>query len=532
MKEKFKELSETLSVENMVSEKKGVIEVFINLVERLGNKLPHPFWIFVILCFITLFFSFLLSFLGVTVTYVSGAVNGAEIKNTTVSVVNLLTTDQMRTFLSNFVKTYINFPPLSVVIVMMLGVGLIEQTGMISAVIRRVVLYAPPYVVTAVLVFVGINASIASDAGLLFTPTIGAAIFKSLGRNPWIGIIAGYAAASGGISASLFISGTDIILSGITESAAVGITNKGQITPLMNWYFMIAATLMLTVVLTFFTEKLLVKIIGDTSDNQSLEEKQKYELTSLEKKGLRYTGIAFIMYMLTIFYLSLSKNSFFRNEMGNFLPKSPLLSSILPLLFFLFFILGTSYGVGSKIIKSPADIPKMMQKQMISITGVLVTMFPAAMFVYLFGASKIAIVIAVYGVDLIKKFNIGGIPLILMLVILCSVLNLFMGSASAKWLILAPIFVPLFSMVGFSPALTQVAYRIGDGASNIISPIAGAVPLIIGLLEQYKSKDDNRIIGVGTMIALEIPFTVILIVSQVIMLIIWYIFNIPFGPGV
>lgn len=530
MKEKFKELSEPLPIENVVSEKKGVIEVFINLVERLGNKLPHPFWIFVILCFMTLLLSFLLSFLGVTATNVPGGVNGTE-KNAAVSVVNLLTTDQMRTFLSNFVKIYINFPPIGVVIVMMLGVGLIEQTGMISAVIRRVVLYAPSYVVTAVLVFVGINASIASDAGLLFTPAVGAAIFKSLGRNPWIGIIAGYAAASGGVSASLFITGTDIVLSGITESASVGIANKGQITPLMNWYFMIAATIMLTVVLTFFTEKILVKIIGDTNDNQSLEEKQKYELTFLEKKGLRYTGVTFIIYMLILLCLSLPKNSFFKNEMGNFLPESPLLSSIVPLLFFLFFILGTSYGVASKTIKSPADIPKMMQKQMSSMTGALVTMFPAAMFVYLFGASKIATVIAGYGADLIKNFNIGGIPLILVSVILCSVLNLFMGSASAKWLILAPIFVPLFSMIGLSPALTQVVYRIGDGASNIISPIAGAVPFIIGLLEQYKSKDDNRIVGVGTMIALEIPFTVILIVSQVIMLIIWHIFNIPFGPG-
>lgn len=531
MKEKFQEVSDGLLIENGVSEKKGVVEIFINLVEGLGNKLPHPFWIFLILCFVTLFFSFLLSSFGVAVTYVSGSVNGVE-SNTTVSVVNLLTPDQMRDFLSNFVKTYINFPPLSIIIVMMLGVGLIEQTGLISAVIRRVVLYAPSYVVTAVLVFVGINASIASDAGLLFTPAIGAVIFKSLGRNPWIGIIVGYAAASGGISASLFISGTDIILSEITESAAVGIANRGQITPLMNWYFMVAATLMLTIVLTLFTEKVLVKIIGDNTTDQNLEEKQKYELTLLEKKGLRYAGIAFVMYMSIILYLSLPENSFFRNEMGRFLPKSPLLSSILPLLFFMFFTLGTSYGIGAKIIKSPGDIPKLMQKQMNCITGVFVTMLPAAMFVYFFGASKIAIIIAVHGVDLIKKLNVGGIPLMLILVVLCSILNLFMGSASAKWLILAPIFVPLFSMVGFSPALTQVAYRIGDGASNIISPIAGAVPLLIGLLEQYKSKDNNRKVGVGTIIALEMPFTIILITTQVIMLIIWYVFNIPFGPGV
>ncbi|MGL4988800.1 MAG: AbgT family transporter, partial [Cetobacterium sp.] len=381
------------------------------------------------------------------------------------------------------------------------------------------------------LVFVGINASIASDAGLLFTPTIGAAIFKSLGRNPWIGIIAGYAAASGGISASLFVSGSDIVLSGITESAASGIINKGNISPLMNWYFMVAATLVLTVVLTIFTEKFLVKVIGDTKNSQNEKEKSKYELTSLEKKGLRYTGVAFLFYIGIILYLSIPNSSFFRNDSGSFLPKSPLLSSILPLLFFLFFILGSAYGVGAKKIKTLTEIPKMMQKQMIGITGVLVTMLPASMFVYLFGVSKLAIIIAVNGADIIKKLDIGGIPLILLLVLLCTTLNLFMGSASAKWLILAPIFVPLFSMVGFSPALTQVAYRIGDGASNIISPIASAVPLIIGLLEQYKPEGSDKKVGVGTIIALELPFTFVLILTQVLMLIIWYMFDIPLGPG-
>lgn len=509
---------------------KNFIEIFIQGIERLGNKLPHPFWIFIILCTFTLLASAILSYLDTSVTYVS-AVAGQESKEMIVKVVNLLTKEQMRNFLTNFVKTYINFPPLSVVIVMMLGVALIEQTGFISALIRRAVLYAPSYVVTAVLVFVGINASIASDAGLLFTPTIGAAVFKALGRNPWIGIIAGYAAASGGISASLFIASSDIVLSGITESAAIGIANKGNISPVMNWYFMVSATFMLTIILTLFTEKFLVKILGENNLLQNIEEKTKYELTALEKRGLKFAGISLIICIGIVLSLTLPQESFFRNELGNFLPKSPLMSSILPLIFFQFMFIGTSYGIGAKIIKKAGDIPKMMQKQMAGMTGILVTMLPASMFVYLFGASKLATIIAVNGADFIKKLNIGGIPLIIILVLLCSMLNLVMGSSSAKWLILAPIFVPMFSMVGFSPALTQVAYRIGDGASNIISPIASAVPLIIGLLEQYKPEGSDKQVGVGTMIALELPYTVVLITSQVIMLILWYVFNFPLGPG-
>lgn len=508
--------------------KKSVLEKFISLVEKLGNKLPHPFWLFILLASITLILSFILSKLNISVEYL--AAKDGEMVLTKVAITNLLSYTEMRNFIAGIVKNYVTFPPLGLVLVLMMGVGLIEQTGLLSAIIRKMILQAPSYIVTAVLVFLGINSSIASDAGILFTPTIGAAIFKALGRNPWLGIIAGYAAASGGISASLFISGNDVVVSGITESVAKSLNIPGATTPVINWYFMVSVTFILTLVLTIVTEKFLTKLV-DNEVELDKSNVDSYNLTEDEKRGLKFAGISLVIWIVIVLVLTLPQNAFFRNEAGKILPKSPLMSSIVPLIFSTFFIAGTAYGVGAKVITKMATIPKLMQKELLGMTSIFVTMFPASMFVYLFGKSKLATILAVKGADFIKTLEIGQIPLLIILVLMCTCLNLFIGSSSAKWLILAPVFIPMFSMIGFSPALTQVAYRIGDGATNIISPIASAVPVILGLLEQYKPKNYDKPIGVGTMISLELPFTITLLVVQIIVLIFWFILNLPLGPG-
>ncbi|MCI6152883.1 AbgT family transporter [Fusobacterium perfoetens] len=512
-------------------EKKGkttFLEKFIGVIEKLGNKLPHPFWLFLLLCSITLILSFILNKCGVAVEYLTP--KDGKMVMTKVSVVNLLSYAEMRPFIAGLVKNYISFPPLGLVLVMMMGVGLIEQTGFLSSIIRKLILKAPSYIVTAVLIFIGINSSVASDAGILFTPTIGAAIFKALGRNPWLGIVAGYAAASGGLSASLFISGNDVVVSGITESVAKSLNIPMTITPVINWYFMSTVTFILTVALTIVTEKFLVKLVDENVELENTQE-EKYDLSKEEEKGLKYSLIALIIWIIILSILIFPEKAFFKNEVGGFLPKSPLMSSIVPVIFSTFFITGSAYGVGAGVIKKLHDIPKFMQKELVGMTSIFVTMFPASMFVYLFGKSKLATILAVKGADFIKTLDIGQIPLLVILIFMCTCLNLFIGSSSAKWLILAPVFIPMFTMVGFSPALTQVAYRIGDGATNIISPIAGAVPVILGLLEQYKPKNYDKPIGVGTMISLELPFTITLLVIQTIVLIGWFILNIPLGPG-
>jgi len=432
--------------------------------------------------------------------------------------------------MADFVKTYVNFAPLGLIVVMTLGIGLVEQSGMISALMRKTILGAPSYLVTAVLAVVGINANLASDAGIIFTPAIGGAVFKALGRNPWIGVIAGFAAASGGFTANFFIAGTDALLAGITESAAKGMNVAGPTHPLINWYFMAVATIVVMVVTTFVTEKFTVKILGDTTHDKDSEELLKHKVTAEENRGLRWAAVMGVLCIGVLLYLTLPEGSFFRADDGSIVPRSPFLSGIVGILFFLFFFVGIAYGFGAGTIKKLDDVPKLMQKGLSGGLSFMVVVLPAAIFVQLFNASKLTTILAVNGAHWLERMNLGGIPLLVMFILLCTFINLFITSGSAKWLILAPIFVPMFSIVGFTPALTQVAYRIGDSSSNIISPLSYYVPVVIGLLEQYRTDPDTKI-GIGTVVSLEMPYTIAYLICFTALLIVWYTLGLPLGPG-
>jgi aminobenzoyl-glutamate transport protein len=511
--------------------KKGAFERFIRGIEVVGNKLPHPFWLFVILSAIVIGLSYYLSQKGVSVKYLAASSKAGEApKEVTVAVLNLMSFKSMRTFLADFVKTYVGFAPLGLIMTMTLGIGLVEQTGFISALMRRTILGAPSYLVTATLALVGINANLASDAGIIFTPVIGGAVFKALGRNPWVGIIVGYAAASGGFTANLFVAGTDALLAGITESAAKGMHVAGATHPLINWYFMIAATFLLTFLTTWVTERFTVKVLGDDVSVKDESFLKEHAVTPAEKRGLRCAMVALVLTIGLLLYLTVPQGAFFRADNGTLVPSSPLLSSIVAILFAIFFVVGTAYGIGAGTIKTASDIPKLMQKGMAGAVSFLVVALPAACFVYLFNISNLTTILSVKGAEGLEALHLGGIPLLVLFILLCSFINLFMISGSAKWLILAPIFVPMFSLVGFSPALTQVAYRIGDSTTNIISPLSYYVPVVIGLLEQYKKESDPPV-GIGTVISLSMPYSLAFMAGMTLMLIVWYLVGIPLGPG-
>ncbi|MDR1049142.1 MAG: AbgT family transporter, partial [Synergistaceae bacterium] len=345
--------------------KKGGFEGFIRTIEVIGNKFPHPFWIFVGLSVIVMILSHWLAQKGVTVTYMLARAGEAP-KETVVGVVDLLNYDSMRTFLAGFVRTYVNFAPLGLVLTMMLGIGIVEQTGMISALMRKTILGAPNFMVTAVIAFVGINANLASDAGIIFTPVVAAAIFKALGRNPWVGIAVGYASAAGGFTANFFIAGTEALLSGITKSAIEGVPYIPPDTPthvLINYYYMAAATIILTFVTVFVAERYTSKFLGDSSGVLDEEEMKKHAVTPAENRGLLCALLALVLYIGLIAWLTYPQGSLFRNpSTGALLPSSPLLSSVMPILFFLFFFVGSAYGFGAGTIKKGEDIPKLMAK--------------------------------------------------------------------------------------------------------------------------------------------------------------------------
>jgi len=517
--------------------KKSRLENFINWVERVGNKLPHPFWIFVILAFFTMFLSYLLA--GISVTYLAARAGEAPTE-ARAAVVNLFSHDSIRALLSGFTRTYVNFAPLGLVLTMMLGIGIVEQAGMISALMRKTVLGAPRWLVTTAIAFVGISANLASDAGIIFTPVIAAAVFKALGRNPWVGIAVGYAAASGGFTANIFVAGTDVLLGGITESAVRGaahIPAHVMVNPLMNWFYMAAAAVVLTILTVYVTEKYTIKLLGDTEGIVDPEELKKHAVTPAENRGLLYSFLALILYFGVIALLTYPEGSLFRATDGSIISttagvRSPILDSIMPILFLMFFFLGSAYGYGAGVIQKGEDIPKLMAKGVTGSVGFMVVVLPAALFIEIFRMSRFDVIMSVRGAEMLKALQLDNFPLLVLLLFIVFVmfLNLFMMSGSAKWLILAPIFVPMFAHIGISPAFSQLAFRIGDSPTNIITPLSPYLPVVIGLLEQYKKEGAPKV-GIGTVISMGLPYTIYYIFGFIGLMIVWYFAGWAIGPG-
>lgn len=516
----------------MQKTKRSFLERFISGIERVGNLLPHPFWIFTFLILIVTLLSAILAAGGFSVTYLAASKDptvAPAIK--TVTVKSLFSIEVLNKYFGNFAGVYGSFYPIGIVLIMMMAIGLAEKSGFLSALMRKMILGAPVQWIVAIIAFVGINSNLASDAGVVFTPLVAAAMLKSLGMNPWIGVIAGYAAANGGYTANFFIAGTDALLAGITESICIGNNINYPISPVMNWYFMIAGTVVLTVCTVIVSKYFLIPYLhGGKIDNIDKSELEKHQLNAEEIRGLKASGIAALLFIVIIIALAIPSNSFLRAPDGSFVPRSPLLSNVVAILFLFFCIIGISFGYAAKTIKSINDIPSMMQDSLKGILSFLVVALPAAFFIELFNESQLPTVLAVKGAEILKAANITGIPLFLLFILICTCVNLFITSGTAKWLVLGPVFVPMLAMVNISPAMTQLIYRIGDTCTNIISPIDYYVPVILGMLEAYRT-NENQKVGVGTLISLSLPFSIAYMIGFVALLCVWYIFNIPIGPG-
>lgn len=522
-----------LSKENKKIKKKGSgFDRFISGIERIGNKLPHPFWLFVLLSVIVILASFVLSKAGVAIPYMKGAKGGGAPEMAVATVNNLLSGETLVGIFTGLTDIYTGFAPLGLVMIMMLGVGMLEQTGMLNALIRKTILGAPPALLMFIIALVGVNANLASDAGIVIVPAVAGAVFHSMGLNPWVGVITGYVAANGGFSANLFIGGTDALLAGITESVTTAAGIEAPVHPMINYFFMIVATFVIagaTVLVTkFFTEPHLSDMKIKERDANAAKDS---ELTPEENRGLKFCVIATVLFVAATLALCLPASSPFRNDAGGFLPKSPLLSSIIAILFLFFFILAIAYGKGAGVIKSMSDVPAYMQKGVSSALGFIVIALPASVFIQLFSESNLSTVIGAAGGKLLQSMNLNGFPLLLAFIVLTTAINLFVTSGSAKWLILAPIFVPMFANMGFSPAMTQITYRCADTCSNIISPLDYYVPVIMGLLSTYND-DPDRKVGIGTVLSLCMPYTIAYLIGLCIQLFVWLILDLPLGPGV
>lgn len=510
--------------------KKGLFQRFLDFVEWLGNKLPHPVTLFAILAGLTLIGSWIFSMLDVSVMH-PGEEEG------TVEVANLLSADGISYIFLNMTDNFINFAPLGVVLVTMLGIGVAEHSGLISAALRGFVLSIPKSLITAGLVFAGIMSSLASDAGYVVLPPLGAVIYLALGRHPLAGLAAAFAGVSAGFSANLLISGTDVMLAELSTAAAATIdpAYAETMNVTMNWFFIAASVFVLTLVGWFVSDKIVEPRLGsfssaDMDDNEEQEgEDYMAPLTKVEKRGLLTAFISVVVGLVLALSLVVFPNSPMRGEEGTYLDtiiQSPFMDALVPIIAILFFIPGLVYGMVTRSIKNDKDVAAQMTKTMASMGMFIVLAFTAGQFVAYFNESNLGLVIGVYGADMLENLNLTGIPLIIGFILVTAFINLFVGSASAKWAMMAPIFIPIMMQLGYSPELTTMAYRVADSSTNIITPLMTYFAIIIAFAQQYDKK-----IGIGTLISVMLPYSIFFLITWSIMLILWMLTGLPLGPN-
>ena len=499
-----------------MAKKKGTVNKgFLALIERGGNALPHPASLFGILALSVLLFS-LIGHL-----FHWHAVHPAT--GETINTINLLSKDGLHRILLEMVDNYTGFAPLGIVMVALLGIGIAESSGLISAAIRYLVAKSPASMLTFVVVLAGIISNIASDLGYVLIIPLGGVIFHSVGRHPIAGIAAAFAGVSGGFSANLLIGTIDPLLAGLSTEAANIIDPDYYVLPTANYYFMVVSTVMLAFAGTWVTHRFVEPKLGTYTGDVPSEPLE--QLKAEEKKGLKWVSLISLAVIAILAAGLVPENGLLRGPDGS-LFTSPVLKGFIAVLFIVAAILGIVYGGITGSFKNDADVVKGMVENFKSLTAFLVLVFFAAQFVAFFKWSNLGLIIAIKGADGLHSLDIGLIPLVILFILLAGFINMFMGSASAKWAILGPVFIPMFMFLGYSPELSQVVYRIGDSITNMISPMMSFFALIIVYFEKYDKKA-----GIGTLMSTMIPFTVAFFIFWSLLLVAWILLDLPLGPG-
>lgn len=498
---------------NKENENKG----FLQSLERLGNKLPHPAMIFVILSVILIIISHFTA--GTTVEYYDAMQN----EDVTVEAVSLLNQDGLRYMFNSAVENFTNFAPLGIVVVAMLGVGVAEHSGLIGTTLKKLLHNASGKYLAYFVVFAGIISNLASDAGYVVVIPLGAIIFANAGKHPIAGLAAAFAGVSAGFSANLMFGPTDAMLAGITNQALISGGIDAQISAASNWYFLIASTFLLTFVGGKVTNKIVIPNLGEYNGSYKPDNEP---ISDLEMKGLKRAGITLLIIVAIMLLLMVPANAPLRemNAEGEMTLENFINNGLIPMVLLIFAIPGLVYGKTVGTIKNDKDFVGTMTDGMKSLAGFLVLAFFAAQFVSYFSETNLGLILSVKGAEGIEASGLGGIPLILVFILVSAFLNLFIGSASAKWAIMAPIFLPMMARSGIAPEVTQIAYRIGDSTTNIITPLMNYFAMIVVFMQKY---DKDR--GIGTLISTMLPYSGFFLVSWSALMTIWYGLGIPFG---
>jgi aminobenzoyl-glutamate transport protein len=494
---------------------KSRFDRFLTVVEKVGNLLPHPATLFLLFAVLVLVISFITSLLDISVIHPG--------TGETIVPINLLSRNGLHRILTEMVSNFTGFAPLGVVLVAMLGIGVAESSGLISAALKLLVLSAPKKLLTFVIVFAGILSNTASEVGYVLLIPLAAIIFIAVGRHPITGMAAAFAGVSGGYSANLLLGTIDPLLAGLSQEAAHIIDTTYLVNPAANYYFMFASTFFIAIAGTWVTEKIVSPRLGEYKGEKPID--GIGTLAQNEKRGLKFALVTTLIITGLIIWGTIPSDGFLRDSDTGSLLHSPFMKGIISIIFIGAALLGIAYGIGAKIIKNDTDVMNGMGKSMSTLGIYIVLVFFAAQFVAYFKWTNLGLIFAIKGAEFLQASGFGMIPLMISFIILTAFINLFMGSASAKWTVMAPVFIPMFMLIGISPEMTQVVYRIGDSVTNIISPMMSYFALIVAFMQKYEPKA-----GIGTIIATMLPYSIVFLIVWTILLVIWMILGLPIGP--
>ena len=502
----------------MTAESTSFSQRALAAIERTGNRLPDPAMLFVGLLVIVWLASWLLSYIEF------GVIDPRT--GTPLAVENQLSGEAMTRFLSSMVKNFAHFHPIGVVLVAMLGIGVAEHTGFINSALRAMLRVTANWLLTPMIILVGIVSHTAADAGYVMVIPLGGVIFYAAGRHPLAGIAAAFAGVSGGFSANFIPSAIDPMLQGISQSGAQIMDPDITLNPLNNFFFTATSSLLIIGLGWLVTDKVVEPRLASKALDEEIEELHSMEpLSEKERRGLRFALWAMLAGILLLAASASSEDSAWRGPTGSLTELgAPLMASIVPLIFLLFVLPGIVYGIGADTVRSSKDVIEGMTKAMNSMAYYLVIMFFIAQFIYAFGQSNLGVLMALEGAAGLKALGLPSALTITGIVILTGLLNLFVGSASAKWALLSPIFVPMLMELGISPDLTQAAYRIGDSTTNIITPLMPYFPLVVVYCQRYMKET-----GIGTVTAMMLPYSITFIVTWTVFLLLYWTLGLPLG---
>jgi len=507
----------------------------LDWIEKTGNRLPEPAMLFVFGTLLIVVLSQIAYLEGwsveKTVTQTTGTAHLVSV--VTIHAVGLLTSDGLWWAISHMIENFINFPPLGLVLVGMLGIGIAERSGLLAALLSRSMILMPEGLLTPTMIFVGVMSSLALDAGYIVLPPLAAAIYYAVGRPPLAGIAAVFAGVSAGFSANLFITAVDPLLSGLTQAGAAVLAPDYHIAVTCNWWFMIASTVLITL-----TGWMVSSWLVEPRLSQAWSREQKPAIsdhkavptvdtpladTAGERRGLMAGGVTFSITLVIILCLI-------------FIPDAPLygkgerfsrwIEASVPLLFVIFFFPGLAYGIAAGTIKNNKDTARMLGDTISGLGSYIVLAFFAAQFIEYFKYSNLGEIIAILGGHALAQAAFPPSILIVAFIIVVLIGNLFIGSASAKYAFFAPVFVPMFMQIGISPELTQAAYRIGDSASNVIAPLNPYIVIVLAMMQKYA-----RDTGIGSLVSIMLPYTLVFAVTWTALLILWMLAGVALGPG-